>query len=105
MLSWHRITSYNVCYTKLLRLRGELTRAGHLLAKLAPAAVGMIVNRVRPFEGGGYLRELMLEYLTGRKTGDYFSQPGWLTTLRAAVVTMSWNPLRLFRQPPSRRTP
>lgn len=79
---------------------GELRRAGRELEKLEPAAVGVLVNRVRPFAGGGYLRNLMLEYLTGRKPADYFSQPAWVIALRMRLATLaSWRPRPFSRKP------
>lgn len=72
---------------------GELRRAGRELEKIQPAAVGLVVNRVRPFAGGGYLRELMLEYLTGRKISKYFTEPVWLIQLRAGQALLArWIP-------------
>ncbi len=58
--------------------QGEVKRAGRQLEKLAPAAVGVIVNRVRLFDGGGYLQGLLVEHLSGRKQRDYFTRPAWL---------------------------
>lgn len=72
--------------------RGELSRAGRQIEKIAPAAVAVVVNRVRLFAGGGYLRDLLVEHLTGRKAADYFTEPGWLTALRGRLSTMrSWS--------------
>jgi len=62
---------------------GELKRAGRQLEKIDPAGVGVIVNRVRPFQGGGYLRESLLEYTAGRKTETYFKHPAWRIALEA----------------------
>ncbi|NJD33513.1 MAG: hypothetical protein FIA96_01500 [Betaproteobacteria bacterium] len=76
--------------------RGELRRAGRQIEKVAPAAVGVVGNRVQPFEGGGYLREMLVEYLTGRKAAEYFTQPGWVTAVLARLVTL---PLWLLRIP------
>jgi hypothetical protein len=56
---------------------GELRRAGRTLEKLDPAAVGIVVNRVRPFDGGGYLRGMILEYLSARKLSDYHTTSAW----------------------------
>jgi uncharacterized protein involved in exopolysaccharide biosynthesis/Mrp family chromosome partitioning ATPase len=67
---------------------GELRRVGRLLEKLEPAAVGLLVNRVRPFKGGGYLQEQLLEYLTGRKTADYFTMPSWALLVRARLAAL-----------------
>jgi len=57
--------------------------------KIAPAAVGVVVSRVRVFAGGGYLHDLMIEHFTARKADDYFSQPGWLTLLRIRLAEWS----------------
>jgi uncharacterized protein involved in exopolysaccharide biosynthesis/Mrp family chromosome partitioning ATPase len=75
---------------------GELRRAGRQLERVAPAAVGAVVNRVQPFSGGGYLREMQLEYLTGRKTAEYFTEPRWQIALRAGLTAL---PAWLFRTP------
>lgn len=69
-------------------IAGELRRAGRQLEKLDPAAVGMVVNRVRPFDGGGYLHGAMVEYLSGRKLADYFTTSGWALALQARWVTL-----------------
>jgi hypothetical protein len=55
-----------------------------------------VVNRVQAFSGGGYLREMLLEYLTGRKTAEYFTEPGWQIALRAGLTAL---PAWLFRTP------
>ena len=57
--------------------RGELQRASRLLQTLDPEAVGLVVNRVAPFSGGGYLRDLMLESVSGRRLGTVFTLPRW----------------------------
>jgi uncharacterized protein involved in exopolysaccharide biosynthesis/Mrp family chromosome partitioning ATPase len=67
--------------------RGELSRAGRQLEKIDPAAVGVVVNRVRPFAGGGYLKDALIEFLTARKSAQYYSRPGWLTALHAWVAS------------------
>ena len=46
---------------------GELKRAGQLLEKLDPKSLGVVVNRVTPFHGGGYLQSLISEHLSGQK--------------------------------------
>ena len=40
---------------------GELFRAGQILARLRPAAVGSVLNRVRVFRNRGYYKELVRE--------------------------------------------
>lgn len=85
---------------------GELRRAGRQLEKLDPAAVGVVVNRVKPFNGGGYLQDLLLEYLAGRKVDDYFTVPAWRMALAARLASLRyWRPdlgmfLRRARQRP-----
>lgn len=51
--------------------RGELSRAGRLLEKTATHAVGIIVNRIKPLEGGGYIHQLLIEFLTQRKFSQF----------------------------------
>lgn len=46
---------------------GELKRAGQLLEKLDPSSLGVVVNRVTPFHGGGYVQSLISEHLSGQK--------------------------------------
>ncbi len=62
--------------------RGELKRAGRLVEKVNPAAVGVVVNRIRPFQGGGYLTEAMHEYLTGQKYQKPFFTTGLWSTMK-----------------------
>ncbi|MDB0542239.1 hypothetical protein LBW62_13485 [Ralstonia solanacearum] len=57
--------------------RGEVLRARRMLQTLDPEAVGFVLNRVRPFDGGGYLRSLMVEFLSRRKHGEVMTLPGW----------------------------
>lgn len=77
---------------------GELRRAARQLEKIEPAAVGVVVNRVLPFAGGGYLKEMLLEYLTGRKVTDYFSLPAWWLEVRARLARLPLRPSRLFKR-------
>lgn len=63
--------------------RGELKRAGRLVEKVNPAAVGVVVNRISPFQGGGYLTEAMHEYLTGQKYQNRMFQKGFLSPLKS----------------------
>ena len=63
--------------------QGELSRAGRLLEKTASNAVGIIVNRIKPLEGGGYIRKLLIEFLTQRKFSQLRKGPAWhVQTLR-----------------------
>jgi Mrp family chromosome partitioning ATPase len=57
--------------------RGEVQRAGRLLQVLDPAGVGVVVNRVAPFASGGYMRELMIESISGRRAATVFTTPRW----------------------------
>lgn len=68
--------------------RGELGRAGRLLDKASVSSVGIIVNRVKALDGGGYLKQLLIEFLTQRKFSHFDSQTtsqsawqGWLLQL------------------------
>jgi polysaccharide biosynthesis transport protein len=56
--------------------RGELQRAAQRLQAIDPAAVGLVVNRVAPIDGG-YVRELMLESVTGVRADRFFTLPRW----------------------------
>ena len=66
---------------------GELARAARLLERVSPRVVGLLVNRIRPLHGGGYLRDLMIEFLTRRKFGDFATQPAWRLALGAHLAT------------------
>lgn len=72
--------------------RGELARAGHVLEASAATAVGLIVNRVRVLEGGGYLRRLLVEFLMQRKYADFASMPAWQLQLQGLLSRL--RPLR-----------
>ena len=65
---------------------GELRRAGRQLEKLDPASVGIVLNRVRPFDGGGYLRGAMFEYLSGRKLSEYYTTSSWVLGAQAHLI-------------------
>jgi Mrp family chromosome partitioning ATPase len=66
--------------------QGEVKRATRLLHTLDPAAVGLVVNRVEPFRGGGYLNDLMLETVSGRALGAVFTLPRWRLALQSLFV-------------------
>lgn len=53
--------------------RGEVTRAKRVLEKLDPEAVGLFVNRIPMFQGGGYMHELIVETLTRNKFSHFMS--------------------------------
>ncbi len=67
---------------------GELRRASRQLEKLDPASMGVVVNRVRPFDGGGYLQGAMVEYLSGHKLREYFTTSSWQLGLLAGWIRM-----------------
>ncbi|MCV6636814.1 hypothetical protein [Candidatus Albibeggiatoa sp. nov. NOAA] len=46
---------------------GELKRATYLLERLDPPVVAAVLNRVKPFTGGGYFTELLKEHTTRAK--------------------------------------
>lgn len=72
--------------------RGEIVRARRVLEVSSAQAAGLIVNRVRVLEGGGYLRPLLVEFLTRRKYADFASLPAW--RLQLAAWQARGNPLR-----------
>lgn len=44
---------------------GQITRAARLIERLAPPVVGTIVNRVRVYDNGGYLTDMLRTHETG----------------------------------------
>ena len=62
--------------------RGEVVRAKRLLEKLDPEAVGLFVNSIPMFHGGGYMQELLLETLTKHDFKHFMS----LSNLRLQVA-------------------
>ncbi len=66
--------------------KGELQRASRLLQTIDPEAVGLVVNRVAPFAAGGYVRDLMLESVSGRRAGTVFTTPRWRLLLSALLL-------------------
>jgi Mrp family chromosome partitioning ATPase len=66
--------------------RGEVQRAAGLLHRLAPEAVGLVVNRISPFTAGGYLRDLMIESISGRRSASVYSTPRWRLLLAALTL-------------------
>jgi Mrp family chromosome partitioning ATPase len=69
--------------------QGEVKRAARLLHTLDPAAVGLVVNRIQPFRGGGYLRDLMIESVSGRALGAVFTLPRWRLAWASLFVRRS----------------
>lgn len=72
--------------------RGELTRARRLLQVIDPQAVGLVVNRVRPFDAGGYLRDLMLETLGRRRLDAVLTVPRWRLWLATGAPWKTFTP-------------
>ena len=79
--------------------KGEVTRAKRVLEKLDPEAVGLFVNNIPMFEGGGYMRELMVETLTKEKFSDFMSLSG--LRLQIELLRARWLQKRMKspRQP------
>ena len=57
--------------------KGEVLRARRLLETLDPQAVGVVVNGIVPYKGGGYLRALMKESASGERAAP--KPPRWRT--------------------------
>ena len=72
--------------------RGEIARARRVLEASAAQAAGLIVNRVRVLDGGGYLRDLLVEFLTRRKYAEFATTPEW--RLRLAALLSQGHPFR-----------
>lgn len=68
--------------------KGEVSRAKRLLQKIDPEAVGLFVNSVPLFRGGGYIQELIVEYLTRDKYRRFASVPPW--KLQWALLRTRW---------------
>ncbi len=65
--------------------KGEVLRARRLLQAIDPQAVGLVVNGIEPFVGGGYLSKLMEESAGGESAVVPPAAPvraGWLSRLR-----------------------
>lgn len=72
--------------------QGEVRRASRLLQSIDPEAVGLVVNRISPFISGGYLRELMLESLSGRRSDAVFTTARWRLWWAALFVRTRKDP-------------
>ena len=77
--------------------RGEVVRAKRLLEKIDPEAVGLFVNSIPMFEGGGYMQELLLETLTKEDFKHFMS----LSNLRLQVELLRarWVQKRMKKTP------
>jgi Mrp family chromosome partitioning ATPase/uncharacterized protein involved in exopolysaccharide biosynthesis len=71
---------------------GELARAGRLLEKSVSRAAGLIVNRVRAVMGG-YMRNLLVEYVTQRKFSEFETRPVWHLAVQS-YVSAAWERMR-----------
>lgn len=58
-------------------VRGEIGRSKRLLQKIDPEAVGLFVNKVPLFRGGGYMEELIIETLSRSKASRFMSLAQW----------------------------
>lgn len=65
--------------------RGEVSRAKRLLQKIDPEAVGLFVNNLPLFHGGGYMQELIVETLTRGKFSRFMT---------SAEAKLQWELLR-----------
>lgn len=72
--------------------RGELQRAARLLQTIDPPVVGAIVNRIRPFLGGGYIGSLVEEHQRGHK----LSGGDKLSALRMTISALMRAPFELL---------
>lgn len=77
--------------------RGEVVRAKRLLEKLDPDAVGLFVNSIPMFEGGGYMQELLLETLTKNDFKHFMSLPN--LRLQMELLRARWVQNRMKRPP------
>lgn len=68
--------------------RGEVTRAKRILQTLDPDAVGLFVNRIPMFRGGGYMHELIVETLTRQKFSSFMSLSG--LKLQVELLRARW---------------
>jgi hypothetical protein len=87
--------------------KGELARATKLLEKLDPPSLGAVVNRIQPFQGGGYVQSLIAEHLSGHKQSQQPVSHGLRLVMRAMVwdalamgLRLAWKPARLFKRTP-----
>ncbi len=76
--------------------KGEVTRAKRLLEKINPDAVGLFVNDIPLFRGGGYMEELILETLTGHKFSSFNTLSGM--RLRWQTLLTKWSTYRRDRR-------
>jgi len=76
--------------------KGEALRAKRMLQKLDPEAVGLFVNRIPMFQGAGYMQELMVETLTGRRFGQFMSLSQLKFNLE--LWRLRWQQLRMRKK-------
>lgn len=77
-------------------IRGEVKRAKSLLQKIDPEAVGLFVNSVSLFQGGGYMKDLIVESITREKVGKFKTLPTW--KLEWQVFRARWSNWRSKRK-------
>jgi Mrp family chromosome partitioning ATPase/capsular polysaccharide biosynthesis protein len=68
--------------------KGEIMRAKRVLEKLDPEAVGLFVDRIPMFRGGGYMRELMIETLTKTNPATFMSLSS--LSLQVEMLRAKW---------------
>jgi len=76
--------------------RGEVIRAKRLLEKLDPEAVGLFVNSIPMFQGGGYMHELVLETLVKEDFKHFMSLSN--LRLQVEVLRARWVQNRMKKQ-------
>jgi len=77
--------------------KGEIMRAKRVLEKLDPEAVGLFVDRIPMFRGGGYMQELMLETLTKKNWNSFMSLS--FLQLQVQVWRAQWGQRKMRAHP------
>lgn len=78
-------------------VRGEVRRAKSLLQKIDPDAVGLFVNSVPLFRGGGYMEDLILESITRDRLSKFMTMSRW--KLQWLNLRTRWSLWRSKRKP------
>lgn len=66
-------------------VKGDVQRAKRLLLKIDPPAVGVVVNRIKPFTDGGDLQQQILESILGRQAMAFYTTSPlklWMESVR-----------------------
>jgi Mrp family chromosome partitioning ATPase/capsular polysaccharide biosynthesis protein len=81
-------------------IKGEIMRAKRLLMKIEPEAVGLFVNKVPVFDGGGYMQDLIQETLTRSKssTNDLSSKIKVFTQKIEAILLKNFKKSRVTKR-------